>query len=343
MSKPSSRPGAAASKDGDICPVCKSSRYLNPNMKFLVNPECYHKMCESCVDRIFSHGPAPCPIAGCKYTLRKPRFRKQTFEDLKVEREVDIRRRVASILNKQESDFTGLKAYNDYLETVEETTWNLILGVDVDATNKRLKLWEDAQRAERHSSVNRPSALQGDPSAPSESAHVVLKKGNLQRKVQTAGNAKTKTTAKTDSSNGTPEPAAHEAGAGRTDAAKKPDTGFSFAGLKAYTGPPKAKPFDPYGGYDFAFQYYTLQPDYTVEWLAKPKVDPENIGGGWDIADWYGCAMFDAFSGLGVFIGDEVAEKERLEHVSGDGEIGTRRAADAAMVPTGDVIMDDVF
>lgn len=63
-------------------------------MRFLVNPECYHKMCESCVDRIFSHGPAPCPIAGCKRTLRKAKFRSQTFEDLKVEREVDIRRRV---------------------------------------------------------------------------------------------------------------------------------------------------------------------------------------------------------------------------------------------------------
>jgi len=66
-------------------------------MKFLVNPECYHKMCESCVDRIFSHGPAPCPIAGCKRTLRKAKFRTQTFEDLKVEREVDIRRRVAQV------------------------------------------------------------------------------------------------------------------------------------------------------------------------------------------------------------------------------------------------------
>jgi len=102
----------------DICPVCKSSRYLNPDMQFKINPECYHMMCESCVDRIFSHGPAPCPIAGCaryvthmhelylrptltlpiceKRTLRKAKFRKQTFEDLKVEREVDIRRRVAS-------------------------------------------------------------------------------------------------------------------------------------------------------------------------------------------------------------------------------------------------------
>ena len=63
-------------------------------MKFKVNPECYHKMCESCVDRIFSHGPAPCPIAGCARTLRKMKFREQTFEDLKIEREVDIRKRV---------------------------------------------------------------------------------------------------------------------------------------------------------------------------------------------------------------------------------------------------------
>lgn len=78
----------------EVCPVCKSSRYLNPDMRFLINPECYHKMCESCVDRIFSSGPAPCPVAGCHKTLRKNRFRKQTFEDIGVEREVDIRRRV---------------------------------------------------------------------------------------------------------------------------------------------------------------------------------------------------------------------------------------------------------
>ena len=86
-----------ASSSAESCPVCKSSRYLNSNLRFLVNPECYHKMCESCVDRIFSHGPAPCPIAGCARTLRKGKFREATFEDLKVEREVDIRRRVASM------------------------------------------------------------------------------------------------------------------------------------------------------------------------------------------------------------------------------------------------------
>ncbi len=62
-----------------------------------MNPECYHRMCESCVDRLFSHGPAPCPVAGCHRTLRKHRFRKQTFESIQVEREVDIRKRIAKV------------------------------------------------------------------------------------------------------------------------------------------------------------------------------------------------------------------------------------------------------
>jgi hypothetical protein len=81
----------------DVCPVCKQTRYLKKDLRFLVNPECYHKMCESCVDRIFSQGPAPCPVAGCAKTLRKQRFRSPTFADLRVEREVDIRRRVATM------------------------------------------------------------------------------------------------------------------------------------------------------------------------------------------------------------------------------------------------------
>ena len=84
-------------KHSDICPVCKSSRYLNPKIRFLINPECYHRMCESCIDRIFSQGPAPCPVAGCGRTLRKARFRKQTFEDVKIERECDIRGRINNV------------------------------------------------------------------------------------------------------------------------------------------------------------------------------------------------------------------------------------------------------
>jgi CDK-activating kinase assembly factor MAT1 len=175
---------------------------------------------------------------------------------------------------------------------------------------------------------------------------VVLKKGNLQRKAQqnthtnTAAHAKAKAEKDSNNNNTTDQSS--------TSTAQPPDqdvpTGFLFPGLRPRTSPPKPKPFDPYGGYNFAFQYYTLQPEYSVEWMAKPKTDPENIAGGWEISDWYGCAMFDAFSGLGVFVGEEVGEEGREE--GGEAEVGTRRAVGAALVKTslpGDVVMDDVF
>ena len=93
----------------DQCPVCKSDRYLNPKLRLLVSA-CYHKMCawfhilgkyraycarrcESCIDRLFTLGPAPCPI--CNKILRKLAFTPQTFEDLTVEKEVAVRRKIA--------------------------------------------------------------------------------------------------------------------------------------------------------------------------------------------------------------------------------------------------------
>ncbi|KAJ5788491.1 hypothetical protein N7457_003481 [Penicillium paradoxum] len=131
---------AASRRDEDeVCPVCKSSRYLNPDMRFLINPECYHKMCESCVDRIFSSGPANCPVAGCRKTLRKARFRKQTFEDIGVEREVDIRRRVMHILNRREEEFDSKRAYDDFLEQREDIIANLVSRIDVAKTEAQLQ------------------------------------------------------------------------------------------------------------------------------------------------------------------------------------------------------------
>ena len=126
----------------DMCPICKTDRYLSPNMNFLINPECYHNICESCVDRIFSLGPAPCPYPKCGKILRKNKFKKQVFDDLKIEKEVDLRRRISAIYNKTEDDFDDLKEYNLYLEHVETLVFNLINGVDVEATEQEIKKYE---------------------------------------------------------------------------------------------------------------------------------------------------------------------------------------------------------
>jgi Zinc finger, C3HC4 type (RING finger)/CDK-activating kinase assembly factor MAT1 len=85
----------------DICPVCKNSTYLQKNLRFKINTKCYHRICEGCVDRITST-QKKCPIAGCPFAARGviPRrtdYRVQTFEDLAIEREVDIRKRVMAM------------------------------------------------------------------------------------------------------------------------------------------------------------------------------------------------------------------------------------------------------
>ncbi|EGF99918.1 uncharacterized protein MELLADRAFT_28617, partial [Melampsora larici-populina 98AG31] len=121
------------------CPICKSDRYLNPDLRLLVS-KCYHKMCESCIDRIFSLGPEPCPT--CGLILRKSNFSPQTFENLKVEKEVIIRKRIHKLFNKRREDFESLDHYNNYLEEVEDITFNLINGVDVAETEAKIKKYQ---------------------------------------------------------------------------------------------------------------------------------------------------------------------------------------------------------
>jgi CDK-activating kinase assembly factor MAT1 len=143
--------------DTDVCPVCHTDRQFNKNLRLLVSP-CYHKMyvpcfcfsgypsdgrCESCIDRLFTLGPEPCPQ--CGRILRKVNFAHQTFEDLRVEKEVAVRRRMAELwvsklkslvvsaspsscygpnpdhsFNKRREDFGSDREHDDYLEEVED-------------------------------------------------------------------------------------------------------------------------------------------------------------------------------------------------------------------------------
>ena len=139
--------------EDEICPVCKSSRYLNPKMVLLVSP-CYHKMCETCVNRLFLHGSAPCPI--CSTALRKGNFVLPVFEDLLVEKECRIRKIVGKTFYKRAEDFENDGAYNDYLEEVEEIVLNLVHDVDVQATFAKL----DSFKAEHRDLIERNLARQ---------------------------------------------------------------------------------------------------------------------------------------------------------------------------------------
>ncbi|GAA6003940.1 TFIIH/NER complex subunit TFB3 [Rhodotorula paludigena] len=129
------------SSPDDVCPVCKNDRYLNPKLRLMVS-KCYHKMCESCLDRLFSLGPEPCPV--CGQTIRKNQFQPQIFQNLEVQKEVAVRKRTAKIFNKRREDFASDAAYNDYLEEYETITFSLIhsIGSDLAATESKIRAYE---------------------------------------------------------------------------------------------------------------------------------------------------------------------------------------------------------
>lgn len=82
-------------------------------------------------------GSGSCP--DCGIPLRRSNFRIQLFEDPKVEKEVDIRKRVLRDFNKKEEDFETLREYNDYLEEVESIIYNLVHNQDIIETNKKIE------------------------------------------------------------------------------------------------------------------------------------------------------------------------------------------------------------
>ncbi|KAJ6914288.1 hypothetical protein NC651_016527 [Populus alba x Populus x berolinensis] len=69
-------------------------------------------------------------------------------------KEIVVRRRIASIFNKREDDFPSLREYNDYLEEVEDmniiltrkglvTVFNLVAGDDVAATEEKIAEYQE--------------------------------------------------------------------------------------------------------------------------------------------------------------------------------------------------------
>ncbi|KAJ9109997.1 hypothetical protein QFC20_003071 [Naganishia adeliensis] len=138
----------------DMCPICKTDRYSKPGLRLLISP-CYHKLCERCVEHLFSLGAGKCPHEGCGRVLRRTNFIHQTFEDLGVEREVGVRGRVAQVFNKSRDDFATEREYNDYLEMVEDITFNLINDIDRAETERRITEYTTRNASQITTNVNR--------------------------------------------------------------------------------------------------------------------------------------------------------------------------------------------
>ncbi|KAF4965181.1 hypothetical protein FSARC_6999 [Fusarium sarcochroum] len=341
----------------ETCPVCKTSRYFNRDMEFLINPECYHRMCKTCVERIFKDGPNQCPYAGCHKTLRQRGFKTAFFADLAVEREVDIRRRVAAVFNKVEEDFETLEDYNEYLEMVECLTSDLVYGNDESKRKAEAQLseWEAKHKAdiERNRRLARESddarqrrlAAEG---AEARQRRMLEQQEELEEKASAkrfreemldslqsaeagrAGDVMDKIMLKKRGQN-KQSAALGAAGVG---------SGLSIRGLREKKAPVvENKPYDPYGGIRVLPERVDLAPEklakYSNEWIEITRTKTEFKAGGYSPDEYLTRALFEAFSGLGVFVGEEKVERS----------VATAGAKEAAA--TGDtggrMDVDDLF
>ncbi|CAI7602998.1 unnamed protein product [Penicillium bialowiezense] len=339
-------PNAASRQDEDeVCPVCKSSRYLNPDMRFLINPECYHKMCESCVDRIFSSGPANCPVAGCRKTLRKNRFRTQTFEDINVEREVDIRRRVMQILNRREEEFDSKRNYDDFLEQREEIIANLVSRIDVSKTEAQLQKYATENmasiRANQTLEQEEATSFQARISLEQEEARIrrqaARQEYEIERREVQAGREDFLTRLASGSSTDAAAIAREghkvllkKSSARRSEEDRirqkqaalrsepKRSTGLSSVadtglvkGLRRIKTPEPEKPYDPFMGYlPEKRDYYSLQESYPSQFLDNYRNNASMLAGGYNLREYYSRTLLEAFAGLSCFVGEEVSQRD---------------------------------
>lgn len=211
-----------------------------------------------------------------------------------------------------------MKDYNDYLEISEESIFNLINGIDVAATEARLRSFAAAQK-EEEAQLTAGATRDSIPSEPAA--------GRNQPKKPAQRRPLDKTQAKVPPS--------------QASAAENVEQqAFAFKGLKKRVAPEPEKPYDPFEGWSTAPEYFVLQDFYDVgAWLNAPRDDPAHTTGGYDIGDYTQRALIDAFSGFTVFVEDEVKQRSAE---SGDSSTATVQAAKAAAVG-GDVDMGAVF
>ncbi|KAG6022826.1 hypothetical protein E4U40_004332 [Claviceps sp. LM458 group G5] len=347
----------APPEQDETCPVCKTTRYFNRDMEFLINPECYHRMCKTCVERIFKDGPNQCPYATCRKTLRLRGFKTAFFGDLSVEREVDIRRRVAQVFNKVEEDFETLDDYNEYLYMVECLTSDLVDGTAETKSKAEAQLveWETRHKAdiERNKRLARETddARQRRIAQEQETARLRRVQDQKEDADQKASAARTREAILDSLQNS--EVGSASATIDKIMLKKRGQQKRSLAvdALPAGGAPPsntnglmirglrKKKrgvveedgPYDPFGGLQAAFEKTSVPAEelrqYHSEWIDVTRSKNEYLAGGYSPEEYISRALYEAFSGLGLSIAEEKTERT----------VGTAAARDAAASATAEV------
>lgn len=252
--------------------------------------------------------------------------------------------------NRRESEFDTLLDYNNYLEKVEDLTFNLMNNINVSATEATLT----SHAAQNASSISRNAAIIGQESASVEAQLAAQKEAQRQRRAMAKEEeeqeriereeGRKEIVDKLANSNGNADQimregqkivlkkstarrtAAEKARLAQSNSASNAATGtgtgtgaetratestFQIQGLKPIVEAEPEKPYDPFGGLSIQRKYYAPQEHIDHPWLEKARTDPQITAGGYDLKEYYARTLLEAFAGLGCFVGDEMAGKER--------------------------------
>jgi CDK-activating kinase assembly factor MAT1 len=316
-------------------------------------------MCESCVERIFSHGPAPCPVAGCRKVLKKNGFKLPTFDDLKMEREIDIRKTCAKVFNRRQDEFDTLRDYNDYLDDVEVITFNLVNNIDVEESRAKLEAYEKSNQdaikenreLERMGAREEQARQAADKSRAQQMRLAAMEEDEEERREKVAARQDVINQLATGDGNAIKlamdgerallQKAHNRKTLPTSTALGETSNGssiFSIKGLKKRVKAEPEKPYDPFGGMADVKEFVTLptEPNIWDKYLGKVRKEDVYTAGGYDVREFYARTLSEAFSGLGVFISEEMAQKDH----DAASEIAT---AGAALASQSDAVMTDVF
>ena len=119
--------------DGDRCSKCGASESSALNMSgegYLLS-ECGHRFCPQCIQR--EKKTFPCPK--CSFMVKAHTLTSKTLDDIEIQRDANIRKKMREVFNKIEADFQNPNDFKQYEEMVEDVIFNLVHGIDVVSTN----------------------------------------------------------------------------------------------------------------------------------------------------------------------------------------------------------------
>ena len=249
-------------------------------------------------------------------------------------------------LNRREVDFETLLDFNEYLQQKEDLIWNLVKGIDIEQTEKKLTSYakvnkaaiaqnvalaeaetatikdQEVMRIER-SALARSAALKdiesekADREAGRRQVVDRLAHGRLGDAEVIAQSEALATRKQSSLKRAAQERMREEMAAampstalGAESAAAGGADSLGFKGLRKQEAPKVELPYDAFGGLHIRTVYYSLQDSYDHGWSDRVKTDPLFTAGGYDVREYYARAQMDAHAGLGVFLGRAKMQEE---------------------------------